>query len=131
MTESNRTEYKRELSDGLEREVVAFLNYHDGGIVYIGIDKHGQTIGVRDADALQLAIKDRIKHNIQPSALGLFDVILEQRDGKPVIKIILASGTEKPYYLRKYGMSEKGCFMRLGSASEPMPPSTQAMTAST
>jgi ATP-dependent DNA helicase RecG len=122
MTESNRIEYKRELSDGLEREVVAFLNYHDGGIIYIGIDKQGKAVGVHDADALQLAIKDRIKHNIQPSALGLFDVILEQRDGKPVIKIIVASGPEKPYYLRKYGMSERGCFMRLGSANEPMPP---------
>ncbi|MCK9502773.1 MAG: ATP-binding protein, partial [Porticoccaceae bacterium] len=114
MTESNRIEYKRELSDGLEKEIIAFLNYHDGGIVYIGIDKNGQTIGVNNADAQQLVIKDRIKNNIQPSALGLFDVILEQRDGKPIIKIILASGTEKPYYLRKYGMSEKGCFIRLG-----------------
>lgn len=46
MTESNRIEYKRELSDGLEKEIVAFLNYHDGGIVYIGIDKNGQTIGI-------------------------------------------------------------------------------------
>jgi len=26
MTESNRVEYKRELTDGLEKEVVAFLN---------------------------------------------------------------------------------------------------------
>jgi len=122
MTESNRIEYKRELSNNLEREAVAFLNYHDGGVIYIGIDKGGQIVGVSNPDALQLTIKDRIKHNIQPSALGLFDVILEQRDGKSVIKIILASGTEKPYYLRKYGMSEKGCFMRLGSATEPMPP---------
>lgn len=61
MTESNRIEYKRELSDGLEREIVAFLNYHDGGIVYIGIDKNGQTTGVSNADTVQLAIKDRIK----------------------------------------------------------------------
>ena len=121
MTESNRTEYKRQLTDGLEREVIAFLNYHDGGVIYIGIEKDGKAIGLPDADGTQLAIKDRIKHNIQPSALGLFDVILDPKDGKPVIKIILASGTEKPYYLRKYGMSEKGCFMRLGSATEPMP----------
>ena len=36
-------------------------------------------------------------------------------------EIIVASGPEKPYHLRKYGMSEKGCFIRIGSASEPMP----------
>jgi len=31
MTESNRVEYKRELTDGLEKVVVAFLNARDGG----------------------------------------------------------------------------------------------------
>ena len=25
------------------------------------------------------------------------------------------------YYLKKQGMSERGCFIRIGSASEPMP----------
>lgn len=121
MTESNRIEYKQELTDSLEKEVVAFLNYHDGGIVYIGIDKHGKTLGIDNADAVQLGVKDRIKTNILPSAMGLFDVILEKRDGKSVIKIIVASGPEKPYYLRRFGMSEKGCFIRIGSASDPMP----------
>ena len=120
MTENNRIEYKRELNERLEKEVIAFLNYHDGGIIYIGIDKHGSLYGVTECDALQLAIKDRLKNNIQPSCLGLFDVIHETRDGKDIIKIIVASGTEKPYYLRKFGMSEKGCFIRIGSASEPM-----------
>ena len=34
MTETNRIEFKRELTDDLdiEKEVVAFLNYHEGGI---------------------------------------------------------------------------------------------------
>lgn len=121
MSESNRIEYKRELSEGLEKEVVAFLNYHDGGVIYLGIGNHGEAIGIADPDATQLAVKDRLKNNIQPSALGLFDVILEQRDGQHIVKIIVASGSEKPYHLRKFGMSEKGCFIRIGSASEPMP----------
>ena len=35
MTETNRIEFKRELTRDLdiEREVVAFLNYHEGGVV--------------------------------------------------------------------------------------------------
>lgn len=118
--ESNRVEYKRELSDGFEREAVAFLNYRDGGVIYIGIDKAGAVVGIPNGDAVQLAIKDRLKHNILPSCLGLFDVIHEVREGKDLVKVTLASGSEKPYYLRKYGMSEKGCFVRLGSATEPM-----------
>ncbi|NNK19513.1 MAG: ATP-binding protein, partial [Maribacter sp.] len=121
MTETNRIEYKRELSDGLEKEVIAFLNYREGGIIYIGIDKEGNTCGLADADGDQLKIKDRLKNNIRPSALGLFDIVSEERDGNNILKIIVASGPEKPYHLKKYGMSEKGCFIRLGSAAEPMP----------
>ena len=37
--ENNRIEYKRELTDGLEKEVVAFLNAREGGGLYIGIEK--------------------------------------------------------------------------------------------
>ncbi len=74
-----------------------------------------------DCDEAQLKIKDRLKNNILPSCLGLFDVIHEKMDAKDVIKITLASGPEKPYYLKKYGMSERGCFLRIGSASEPIP----------
>jgi ATP-dependent DNA helicase RecG len=121
MTESNRVEFKRELTDKLEKEVVAFLNYREGGAIYIGIDKDGNVIGVRNSDDVQLRIKDRLKTNIQPSCMGLFDIINENHQGKDVIKITVASGLEKPYYLKKYGMTEKGCFLRIGSASEPMP----------
>ena len=121
MSESNRIEYKRELTDSLEKEVVAFLNYHDGGIIYLGINDDGTARGVPHCDAVQLKIKDRLKNNIQPSCMGLFDVIHETRDDKDIIKIIIAGGLEKPYHLKKFGMSEKGCFMRVGSATEPMP----------
>ena len=44
MAETNRIEYKQELTDGLEKEVIAFLNYHEGGVLYIGIDKKGKAI---------------------------------------------------------------------------------------
>ena len=66
MTETNRIEYKRELTSELdiEKEVVAFLNYKEGGYIYIGIDKDGSTVGVSDVDDCMLRLKDRIKHNI-------------------------------------------------------------------
>jgi len=95
MMESNRTENKRELTDSLEKEIVAFLNYPEGGVIYLGIDKNGNVVGLEDADAVQLKVKDRLKNNIQPSCLGLFDVIHETSDGLDVVKIIVASGSEK------------------------------------
>ena len=118
--ESNRIEFKRELSDGLEKEVVAFLNYRDGGIVYLGIDPDGSVIGIDDCDSVQLKIKDRLRNNIQPSMMGLFDIVHEKRDDRDILKIIIAGGLEKPYFLKKFGMTTKGCFLRVGSAAEPM-----------
>ncbi len=78
-TETNRIEYKLALTPDLdiEKEVIAFLNYQEGGLIYIGIDKHGDVVGVSDIDADMLKIKDRIKNNISPSAMGLFDVAEE------------------------------------------------------
>lgn len=122
MTETNRIEYKRELTDDLdiEKEIVAFLNYHEGGILYIGIDDGGRTVGVEDIDSDMLKIKDRIRKNIMPSPMGLFDVTAETIDNVQVIKVFVASGSEKPYYKAKFGMSTKGCYIRVGTAAEPM-----------
>jgi len=118
--ETNRIEYKRELNDKLEREVVAFLNYHQGGVIYIGIDNLGNTVGIDVIDDTQLKVADRLKNNILPATLGLFDVIAEKLDGRDILKIVISSGPDKPYYLRKYGMSPVGCFIRVGSAVQPM-----------
>ena len=122
MTESNRIEFKRELTDELdiEKEVVAFLNYRAGGIIYIGVDDNGKAIGVSDIDGDMLKIKDRIRKNVMSSPMGLFDVTAETVDGVKVIKVFVASGSEKPYYKAKYGMSTRGCYIRVGTAAEPM-----------
>ncbi len=122
MTETNRIEFKRELTRDLdiEREVVAFLNYHEGGMIYIGIDDNGKPVGVKDIDGDMLRVKDRIRTGISPSPMGLFDVTVERVDDVPVIKVFVATGSEKPYYKTKFGLSERGCFLRVGTASEPM-----------
>ena len=122
MNETNRIEYKRELTSELdiEKEVVAFLNYKEGGYIYIGIDKDGNAVGVENADDCILKIKDRIKHNVSPSAMGLFDMSVEKIDGKDVVKIIVASGIEKPYFKTKFGMTPKGAFIRVGTSAEQM-----------
>lgn len=119
-TETNRIENKEQLNEDFEQEVIAFLNYKEGGIIYVGINKNGQVVGVENTDLTQLQIKDRIKNNIQPSTLGLFDVTVETIENKEVIKVIISSGTEKPYYLRKKGRTPEGCYIRVGSSKERM-----------
>lgn len=33
---------------------------------------------------------------------------------------MISSGTEKPYYIRRHGMSPNGCYVRVGSSTQPM-----------
>lgn len=120
MQENQHLEFKQKVTPGLEKEVVAFLNSKEGGVIYFGVDKNGVSLGMENLDQEQLAIKDRLKNNILPSCMGLFDLVTEKKDEKDVIKLIVAGGYEKPYYIKKYGLSEKGAFIRVGSAAEPM-----------
>ncbi len=91
MTETNRIEFKRELTRELdiEKEVVAFLNYREGGIIYIGVDDAGKPVGVKDIDGDMLAIKNRLRDNILPSPMGLFDVTIERIEGVSVIRVFV------------------------------------------
>ena len=46
---------------------------------------------MENTDLTQLQIKDRIKNNIQPSTLGLFDVTVETIENKEVMKKSLST----------------------------------------
>ena len=120
MFENRDIEYKRILNERFEASVISFLNSRTGGILYIGIDDDLSVYGVENPDEVQRQIADRIKNNIRGESLGLYDIIPEKRDSKIIIKIIISSGTEKPYYLKEKGMTPEGCFIRNGSRVESM-----------
>ena len=106
--ETENIELKEKLTDDIEKEVVSFLNSHSGTI-YIGVNKNGDITGVEDYDGVSIKITERLKNNIFPSVIGLFDIRVLEEEGKKYISITVASGIEKPYYVKKYGMSSKGC----------------------
>ena len=118
--ETNRIEFKEKLTSDLEQETVAFLN-SEGGDIFLGIRRDGTIAGFSNPDDIQLKIADRLRNNIRPSVLGLFAISAEKRNGKDIIIINVASGTEKPYCIKQKGYSEAGCFLRIGTASQPMP----------
>lgn len=119
-TEDSRNEFKEILNDKLEKEIISFLNAN-GGNLYLGIDNNGKIIGLEgNIDEIQLQIKDRIKNNILPATVGLFDIKVKEADDKKYLHIIVAIGNEKPYYLRKKGMTKEGCFIRIGSSCEQL-----------
>ncbi len=118
--EDIRNEFKEILNDKFEKEIISFLTAK-GGNIYIGVKNNGEIVGINnDIDKLQLIIKDRIKNNIAPSTLGLFDIEVKNFEDKKYIHITIASGNEKPYYLRKKGMTPEGCFIRVGSSCESL-----------
>ena len=118
--EDVRNEFKIKLTDKFEEEVISFLNTN-GGNIYIGVNDKGDIVGINgNIDLLQRNIKDRIKDNIMPSTLGLYDVIVSEKYNKKYIKVIIARGNERPYYLKGMGMTPDSCFIRVGSSIQSM-----------
>ena len=118
--EDVRNEFKVKLTDKFEEEVISFLNTN-GGNIYLGVNDKGDIVGINgNIDLLQRTIKDRIKDNIMPSTLGLYDVIVLEKDNKKYIKVIIAKGNERPYYLKGMGMTPDSCFIRVGSSIQSM-----------
>lgn len=118
MKECETVEFKEKLNDKFEKEIVGFLNSNRGGSVYIGKNDDGVSIGISDMDGTQLQIKDRIKNNICPSTMGLFEIVTPP--GGEYIQVIVSGGTQRPYYIKKYGMCPEGCFFRVGTSVEKM-----------
>ena len=121
LAETENVEYKRRITEDIERTVIGFLNV-SGGELHIGIDSDGSVYGVDNYDEEVRGFTDRVRNNILPSALGLFSVSSRiGKNDKVYLIIKIASGFEKPYYLKEFGMSPKGCFMRLGNQTIQMP----------
>jgi len=121
LIEDIRNEFKVKVTDKLENEVISFLNTN-GGNIYIGINDKGEVVGIKEnIDLLQRTIKDRLKDNIMPSIVGLYDVVLKDQEGKKYIQIVIARGNERPYYIKGMGMTPDSCFIRVGSSIQSMP----------
>ncbi len=119
--EDVRNEFKVKLTDKFEEEVISFLNTN-GGNIYIGVNDKGDIVGINgNIDLLQRTIKDRLKDNIMPSTLGLYDVVVLEENNKKYIKIIIAKGSEDPYYIKGMGLTPDSCFIRIGSSIQSMP----------
>ena len=55
MRESKTIEFKREYTENLKYEILAFANT-DGGTIYVGIEDDGTAVGVPSIDRTMLSI---------------------------------------------------------------------------
>ena len=118
MRESKTIEFKREYTENLKYEVIAFANT-DGGTIYIGIEDDGTVIGIENIDKTMLSITNMIRDSIHPDVTLFTDVNTVDIEEKTVIRIDILRGTERPYYIKGKGIRPEGIYVRQGASSIP------------
>lgn len=116
--ESERTEYKSHLVDDIYKEAIAFANT-DGGVIYIGIDDHGNVTGIDNVDETYTRLTNGIRDAIVPDVTMFVRYVLQE---SKVIRVEVGEGSYKPYYLKSKGMKPSGVYVRQGASSVPASP---------
>ena len=125
--ENHNIELKQSFdNDSIAKEIVAFLNAYDGKI-YIGITKQRKVVGISPdnnkdkLDEIMLKVSDIVTDQISPRGVEFVTIKHILLENKDVIEIDVRKGNQF-YYHKKYGMSEKGCFVREGTSAKPLTP---------
>ena len=116
--ETEKIELKRSLNDSFEKEIVAFLNSNDG-FIYLGIEDDGKIIGVEKLDEIMRKISDIVTTSILPNPQELIKVKALYENGKFIIEVEIKKG-KSLYYIKKYGRSSRGCYIRMGTSCRSM-----------
>lgn len=113
LRETDRIEFKRQVTDDIVKEVIAFAN-SESGTIYIGVADDGTAVGLPDFDAEYTRLTNMIRDSIVPD-VTLF-VHSARQDGD-VIRVEVNEGSSKPYYLKKHGLKPSGVYVRQGTSS--------------
>lgn len=117
--ENQNVEFKQEYTPELRKEVLAFANA-DGGTVFVGVRKDGTILGVEDPDGVMLQVANSLKDSLAPDIMPFVNIKSVEMDGKTVVQIDVAAGTNRPYYIKEKGLKPSGVYVRKGSSSQPM-----------
>ena len=93
--ENDTLEFKREYTQDIRKEIVAFSN-SQGGTIIIGVEDDGKIIGVPDADKVMLQIAGIIQNAIKPDISLFTECRIEIREGKQVVVISVQRGSNRP-----------------------------------
>ena len=118
MQESKNIEFKERFVDDIKKTIVAFANT-DGGTLYIGISDNGDVCGVEDSDDCMLRASNTIRDAIKPDVSMFCEIDSEVVNEKSVVKITVAQGTAKPYYIAGKGIRPEGVYVRQGASNAP------------
>ena len=116
--ETESVELKEKLNDNFIKVAISFLNTLNGTI-YIGVKDNGYILGVENIDKVLKEIADIVTTQILPNPQELIEIGTKYVDGKSVIEVKVKKGNSL-YYIKKYGRSATGCYIRVGSTSRSM-----------
>ena len=117
--ENDQVELKREFTDDIKKEIIAFLNTK-GGTIYVGVDDNGVIFPItnnRERDDIDTKIGNWIQNSFYPDALSYIKHYFNE-DGVMVIDV--KEGDNKPYYLREKGPKSSGVYKRVGRSARPV-----------
>jgi len=117
--ESEMLELKREITEDLKKEIIAFVNA-DGGSILIGVEDNGSIVGIEDTDNEMNRITNMIRDSIKPDITMFVKTKTELYEGKKIIRIEIQRGERKPYYLASKGMKPTGVYIRQGHSVAPV-----------
>lgn len=111
--ESERIEYKRQATEDIYKEVIAFANT-EGGVLYLGVDDQGNITGLDNVDEAYTRLTNGIRDAIAPDVTMFVRYELQENR---VIRLEVGEGSYKPYYLKAKGMKSSGVYVRQGASS--------------
>ena len=118
LKEGETIEFKSKVIDDIKKSVIAFAN-SGGGTLYVGIADNGEAIGLSDVNADMMSINNMLRDGIKPDVALFVQNIIEEVDGKSIIRMDIQNGTDRPYYLVGKGIRPEGVYVRHGAASVP------------
>ena len=126
--ESERIEYKSQMSDDIYKAVIAFANT-GGGVLYLGADDQGNPAGSGDVDETYTRLTNGIRDAIAPDVTMFVRYVLQENG---VIRVEVGEGSYKPYYLKSKGIKPSGVYVRQGGVQRagvprPDPPHDQGL----
>lgn len=116
MQENENLEFKKEFTENIYKEIIAFLNTSSGTIL-VGYNDDGILEGLDNAKEIEEKISNGIKTKIYPDPSIFVSVNSSSMEGKDFIIVKVSKGIDV-YYLKEKGIM-KGTYLRTGSCSIP------------
>lgn len=117
--ESEERELKTKFTDAIVKEIVSFLNAR-GGIIYIGVADDGTIVDITNVDETLRKIGDIVSNQIEPVPSDLIRTSVLFENNKSIVEITIAKGFYSLYCIKKYGYSQLGCPIRIGTSCHEM-----------